>query len=753
MATPQPKKTQLQLLSPQLLRLLFFTGTLQFCMIFYEWIPGLDDNLETTFELHYVFMACTGGLVWFWYKYLKRLEESREELNHLRRVADNASQAKTAFLANISHEIRTPLNGVIGMLGLLSQMQLTERQREYVDTIRKSSEQLLLVINDVLDIAKIEAGQLMLETIAFDISVAANDVVETFVMDCQRKNLQINIRHQAGMPTRVMGDPGRVRQILTNLIGNAIKFTQVGHIYINVSLAENGLMGDKARFTLSVEDTGIGIPKSKQKEVFERFSQADASTTRRFGGTGLGLSITRELVRLMNGTMYLCSEENKGSIFTVTITLPLDKTDYISKYALPSADSLRGLRALVADDSLITRRIMREMLSLHGVSVEETSTAAETVDKLKSGRVFDMVLLDNTLPDSDALTLGHQIHAMSNAMMVVHTSMGQRGDAGKFEQAGFAAYILKPFTYAEFTEILALAYARKQAGKDGILNYPTTIITRHMVKDLKENGPKRTVAPQTDFGQVLIVEDDKVNQLVLNEILMKLGARTQIAENGQEGVELCTRQTFGLILMDMNMPFMNGPDATRAIRKMETDQGRTPMPIVALTANAMKEHRDICLSAGMNDYLTKPVTVDKLKQVLQKWINEKEVAAAQQAETLPASPAFISNDDASPPLDLTFLNNLTDNNAETKQRLFSLFFENASKSIATLEDAPIGTEEWKKAAHKLKGSAASLGAFPFSTICADAEFAELGSNKEEILDQINACYNNVREYCEKQRLI
>lgn len=734
-----------------LLTLLVFTGVLQFIMLFYEWVPGVDET--ETFNLHYGFMACTAVLAWLWYRYLQSIEHSREELSHLRKVSENASQAKTAFLANISHEIRTPLNGVIGMLGLLSQMQLTERQREYVDTIRKSSEQLLIVINDVLDIAKIEAGQLTLESIPFDISVAANDVVETFVMDCQRKNLQINIRHQAGIPTHVIGDPGRVRQILTNLIGNAVKFTQVGHIYVNIGLSDASPEdSDKARFTLSVEDTGIGIPKAKQKDVFERFSQADASTTRRFGGTGLGLSITRELVRLMNGTMYLCSEENKGSIFTITITLPLDKTEYLSKYALPSAEILRGIRVLIIDDSIITRRIMREMLSSHGILVEEATSASETMERLKGGRMFDIILIDNALPDADALILGKQIHAISNAMLAVHTSMGQRGDASKFEQAGFAAYILKPFTFAEFTEILSLAYARAKAGKDTIVNYPPTIITRHMVKDLKENGPRRASKPRSDFGQVLIVEDDKVNQLVLSEILGKLGARTQIAENGQEGVEICTRQTFGLVLMDMNMPFMNGPDATRAIRKMELEHNRTPMPIVALTANAMKEHRDMCLSAGMNDYLTKPVTVEKLKQVLQKWINEKATDLEIPAEPHPTT-SFSNKDDMAPPIDIPFLNGLTDQNPETQRRLFSLFFESANKALATLDDAPIATEDWKKAAHRLKGSAASLGAFAFSTVCAEAEQADLSSSKEDILDQLNACYTTVKEYAEKQKLI
>lgn len=737
-------------INPHLLRLLVFTGVLQFIMLFYEWLPGLDE--DEVFNLHYGFMAATVALVWFWYRYLKNQELSRDELIHLRKVADNASQAKTAFLANISHEIRTPLNGVIGMLGLLSQMQLTERQREYVDTIRKSSEQLLLVINDVLDIAKIEAGQLTLECIPFDISIAANDVVETFIMDCQRKNLQINIRHQADMPTHVLGDPGRVRQILTNLIGNAVKFTQRGHIYINLALAEDTPVGDKARFIFSVEDTGIGIPESKQKEVFERFSQADVSTTRRFGGTGLGLPITRELVRLMNGTMFLCSEENKGSIFTVTITLPLDKTEYVSKYALPSPQEvLRGLRVLVINESTITRRIMREMLGTNGASIEEVSTAAETMERLRSGRIFDMVLVDTTLSDADALTLGKQIHAISNAMLVVHTSIGQRGDASKFEQAGFAAYILNPFTYREFIEILSLAYARSKSDAQSIINYPSNIITRHMLKDLKENGQRRATAPQTDFGLVLIVEDDKVNQLVLAEILNKLGARTQIAENGQEGVEICTRNTFGLVLMDMNMPFMNGPDATRAIRKMETEQNRVPMPIVALTANAMKEHRDICLSAGMNDYLTKPVTVEKLRQVLQKWITTREeIAIPAPAESAAPSPA--TEDATSLAVDMTLLNELTDNNKETQHRLFTLFFESAAKALAVLEDAPLGTEDWKRAAHRLKGSAASLGAFTFSNTCAEAEQAEIDVNKEEMLERINTQYNEVRNFAEKNNL-
>lgn len=686
-------------------------------------------------------MAVLGGGWWVYYRSMQRWQQ---EVLRLRMLAENASQAKTDFLANMSHEIRTPLNGVIGMLGLLAQMQLSERQREYVDTIRKSSEQLLLVINDVLDVAKIEAGQLSLEPIPFDIATHTNDVVETFVAEATRKGLEMIVRYAPAMPTRVVGDPGRYRQIVTNLIGNALKFTNKGYVMVDVEMVRQD--GGRGMFRVRVVDTGVGIPADKVKTVFERFAQVDASTTRKYGGSGLGLAITRELVRMMGGEIKVESIEGRGSTFSFTLDLLLDKVAG-SRVPLPSAEILRGLCVLAVDDGEVNRQILREILESVGAVVSEADSGAATLARLARGEVFDMILVDNRMPDYDGLALGKEIKKYTQAMLVVHTSIGQRGDALRFEEAGFAAYVLKPFTPTELIEVLCLARNRMLApgaAKDG---FAKGILTRHMLHDVKDNGDGQRVGLKADYGEVLVVEDDKVNQNVLGAILEKLGAHATVAENGQQAVAMVKDHPFGLVLMDMNMPVMNGPDAARAIREMELASGREAMPIIALTANAMKEHREECLAAGMHDYLTKPVTVEKLQQVLEKWVVPGSMVAAGEG---------VEEEDEGlegAAVDIGFVNSLTDSDSEVQKRLFGVFFEHAQAYIATLEEAPLGAEAWKQAAHKLRGSAASLGVFGLSNACARAEEADLGEDKEDLLDGINGCFAEVRRFCEGRKLV
>jgi signal transduction histidine kinase/DNA-binding response OmpR family regulator len=703
-----------------------------------------SDGLGNVRVLHLIGlggMAVLGGGWWVYYRSMQRWQQ---EVLRLRMMAENASQAKTDFLANMSHEIRTPLNGVIGMLGLLAQMQLSERQREYVDTIRKSSEQLLLVINDVLDVAKIEAGQLSLEPIPFDIATHTNDVVETFVAEATRKGLEMIVRYAPAMPTRVVGDPGRYRQIVTNLIGNALKFTARGYVMVDVEMV--GQESGRGVFRVRVVDTGVGIPADKVKTVFERFAQVDASTTRKYGGSGLGLAITRELVRMMGGEIKVESIEGRGCTFSFTLDLLLDKVAG-SRVPLPSAEILRGLCVLAVDDGEVNRQILREILESVGAVVSEADSGAATLARLARGEVFDMILVDNRMPDYDGLALGRAIKKHSQAMLVVHTSIGQRGDALRFEEEGFAAYVLKPFTPTELIEVLCLARNRMLApgaAKDGFVK---GIITRHMLHDVKDNGDGQRAGLKADYGEVLVVEDDKVNQNVLGAILEKLGAHATVAENGQQAVEMVRAHPFGLILMDMNMPVMNGPDAARAIRDMELASGRQAMPIIALTANAMKEHREECLAAGMHDYLTKPVTVEKLQQVLEKWVVPGSVTATTEEREEE------SDGLEGAAVDIGFVNSLTDSDAEVQRRLFGVFFEHAQAYIATLEEAPLGAEAWKQAAHKLRGSAASLGVFGLSNACARAEEADLGEDKEDLLDGINGCFAEVRRFCEGRKLV
>lgn len=735
---------------------IFLTGIIGFAMAFADFIPGIGEHRDSPL-FHFIEISSVFVLGIVWLQAYLGLLHWQHQVNRFRSIAESSSQAKTDFLANMSHEIRTPLNGVIGMLGLLEQMQLTERQREYVDTIRKSSEQLLLVINDVLDIAKIEAGQLSLEPIPFDFAVSANDVVSTFMSEAQRKNLDLVVRYQPLMPTRVIGDPGRFRQVLTNLVGNALKFTSSGYVFVNLETYKQ--TPDTLHLKLSVTDTGIGISPEKQRKIFERFSQADTSTTRQFGGTGLGLAITRELARMMGGDISLESLEGKGSTFSAVLVFPLDDSAETSRYAVPGTDVLRGLHVLIVDDGDINRRVMREIMENEGCRVAEASHGDEAVRLVGQSSPFDIILVDNYLPDTDGLTLGPQLRTHSNALLAVHSSIGQRGDASRFEHAGFDVYAIKPMTPNELVELLCLARARQLASTGQKGSFPKGIITRHVLRELKEYGTQKTTAAQKSYGRILVVEDDKVNQQVLGAIIGKIGGQAITADNGRVAVNMVqSEDPFDLVLMDMNMPEMDGPSATRRIRELESQSGRAPMPIVALTANALKEHRDVCLEAGMNDYLTKPVTVEKLQKLVTTWVLPRDFPAQAEAvaslslreDEKPVLDAVAVEEPAELPVDIGFLEALTGGDEETGKKLFFLFFENAPKALQTLEDAPLGTEDWQKAAHKLKGSAASLGVFPLSNLCARAEFAELDASKEEILDAILSQYSALRGFCEKR---
>lgn len=704
-----------------------------------EFLPPSLEVYQAEETIHLIALVTGSILTWSWLHTLFSLHIWEKTRTATQSETEHANSAKSAFLANMSHEIRTPLNGIIGMLGLLEGQNLSDRQREYVDTIRKSSEQLMLVINDVLDIAKIEANQLSLEPIPFNIAVTTNDVIATFMVQAQAKNINLLVRQQPGLYPYVVGDPGRFRQILTNLIGNAIKFTHQGHIFVNIERAP--APAGKSGFLINVLDTGIGIPHDKQKNIFDRFTQADTSTTRKYGGSGLGLAITQELVRMMGGDITVTSTPGEGSNFTFTVLFqrgePLLET---SQFAFPGAEVLKGAKVLVIEDNELHSRIMREMAETAGARVVSTETGAEALTLAAQNPDIDLVVTDAMLPDTDALTLGPRLKPLVRGVMVVFTHVGQRGDATRFQQAGYSAYIVRPQTPPETLTMVSLALARQQ----GRVEAPEGIITRHMVNELREFGALQTAATVTfAYGPVLIAEDDPVNQTVLTTILTTLGAQPEVAENGHIAAHMVTQKAYGLVLMDMNMPEMNGPEAARKIRRWEAETGRSPLPIVALTANAMKEHRDACLQAGMNDYLTKPVTVDKLKQILTQYVQPIGTVTAEAPPPPLPTPAEAEPEDNSV-VDFTYLNALTNHDAAIQTQLFQLFFEGSTTALATLQAEPLGSEAWCKAAHKLKGSAASLGAFPLSNLCAQAEFATAEDNRDDLLALLQQNVANVK---------
>jgi CheY-like chemotaxis protein/HPt (histidine-containing phosphotransfer) domain-containing protein len=672
------------------------------------------------------------------------LTRANRELSAQRQLAESQAKTKSDFLANMSHEIRTPMNGVVAMAGLLLETSLTNEQRGYVETVYSCSESLLEIINEILDFSKIEAGKLEIENSKFSILDCVQDSLDVLATKAAEKKLDLAYEMDEQIAPQMVGDVNRLRQVLVNLVGNGVKFTSSGEVVLQIkALSTPEKSAGKWHLHFSVRDTGIGIPVDRLAKLFRPFTQADSSIARHYGGTGLGLAISKRLVELMGGKMWVESVPQKGSTFHFTV--PFEAVPQMAPVSLKNP-RLENLRALIVDDNATNCRILANQTKNWGMFSRVTQSPNEALQWLQRGESFDVAILDMRMPEMTGVQLAQEIRALKNGKslpLVLLTSIGVRTDSAEFSSIGFASCVTKPIKPAQLSGVLV------------------RVLSGARQPELQKPAPK--LDPQLASRlplRVLLCDDNAVNQKVAVRLLQQMGYAADVSANGIEALASIEQRAYDFVLMDVQMPEMDGLQATHEIRNrqrnpVENPTFKTPMIIVAMTAGAMPGDKEKCLAAGMDDYLTKPVRPEDMRAIIEKWAAAATAPISSNAEKNGAENSHSAENNASAgedcSVDMERLLDFSDGNIETLQELVDLYLKQTAGQIEQLEAAVVAenASEIRRLAHSCAGASATCGMAKLVGYLREMEkqgFEEKLTTTSELCDQSLKEFERIRDF-------